>query len=84
MQKEKLFAFAMLMKELDTALNEKVGGKEYANVLSLLEEYFPKQNEGIRLKSNFLSEKYLLCMELRKITLFQIASLKNDTFYILY
>ena len=56
-EKEKLFAFAMLMKELDTALNEKVGGKEYANVLSLLEEYFPKQNEGIRLKSNFLSEK---------------------------
>lgn len=79
-EKEKLFAFAMLMKELDTALNEKVGGKEYANVLSLLEEYFPEQNEGIRLKSNFLSEKISSLYGTEKDYLFQIASLKNDFF----
>ena len=79
-EKEKLFAFAMLMKELDTALNEKVGGKEYANVLSLLEEYFPKQNEGIRLKSNFLSEKISSLYGTEEDYLFQIASLKNDSF----
>lgn len=82
-EKEKLFAFAMLMKELDTALNEKVGEKEYANVLSLLEEYFPKQNEGIRLKSNFLSEKISSLYGTEEDYLFQIASLKNDSFYIL-
>lgn len=79
-EKEKLFAFAMLMKELDTALNEKVGEKEYANVLSLLEEYFPKQNEGIRLKSNFLSEKISSLYGTEEDNLFQIASLKNDSF----
>lgn len=79
-EKEKLFAFAMLMKELDTALNEKVGGKEYANVLSLLEEYFPKQNEGIRLKSNFLSEKISSLYGTEEDYLFQIASLKNVSF----
>lgn len=79
-EKEKLFAFAMLMKELDTALNEKVGGKEYANVLSLLEEYFPKQNEGTRLKSNFLSEKISSLYGTEEDYLFQIASLKNDSF----
>ena len=79
-EKEKLFAFAMLMKELDTALNEKVGGKEYANVLSLLEEYFPKQNEGIRLKGNFLSEKISSLYGTEEDYLFQIASLKNDSF----
>lgn len=79
-EKEKLFAFAMLMKELDTALNEKVGGKEYENVLSLLEEYFPKQNEGIRLKSNFLSEKISSLYGTEEDYLFQIASLKNDSF----
>ena len=79
-EKEKLFAFAMLMKELDTALNEKVGGKEYANVLSLLEEYFPAQNEGIRLKSNFLSEKISSLYGTEEDYLFQIASLKNDSF----
>lgn len=79
-EKEKLFAFAMLMKELDTALNENVGGKEYANVLSLLEEYFPEQNEGIRLKSNFLSEKISSLYGTEGDYLFQIASLKNDTF----
>ena len=79
-EKEKLFAFAMLMKELDTALNEKVGGKEYAKVLSLLEEYFPKQNEGIRLKSNFLSEKISSLYGTEEDYLFQIASLKNDSF----
>lgn len=79
-EKEKLFAFAMLMKELDTALNEKVGGKEYANVLSLLEEYFPKQNEGIRLKSNFLSEKISSLYGTEEDYLFQIASLRNDSF----
>ena len=79
-EKEKLFAFAMLMKELDTALNEKVGGKEYTNVLSLLEEYFPKQNEGIRLKSNFLSEKISSLYGTEEDYLFQIASLKNDSF----
>ena len=79
-KKEKLFAFAMLMKELDTALNEKVGGKEYANVLSLLEEYFPEQNEGIRLKSNFLSEKISSLYGTEEDYLFQIASLKNDSF----
>lgn len=79
-EKEKLFAFAMLMKELDTALNEKVGGKEYANVLSLLEEYFPEQNEGIRLKSNFLSEKISSLYGTEEDYLFQIASLKNDSF----
>lgn len=79
-EKEKLFAFAMLMKELDTALNEKVGGKEYANVLYLLEEYFPKQNEGIRLKSNFLSEKISSLYGTEEDYLFQIASLKNDSF----
>ncbi len=79
-EKEKLFAFAMLMKELDTALNEKVGGKEYANVLSLLEEYFPEQNEGIRLKSNFLSEKISSLYGTEEDYLFQIASLKKDSF----
>ena len=79
-EKEKLFAFAMLMKELDTALNEKVGGKEYAKVLSLLEEYFPKKNEGIRLKSNFLSEKISSLYGNEADYLFQIASLKNDSF----
>lgn len=79
-EKEKLFAFAMLMKELDTALNEKIGGKEYANVLSLLEEYFPEQNEGIRLKSNFLSEKISSLYGTEEDYLFQIASLKNDSF----
>ena len=79
-EKEKLFAFAMLMKELDTALNEKVGEKESANVLSLLEEYFPKQNEGIRLKSNFLSEKISSLYGTEEDYLFQIASLKNDSF----
>ena len=79
-EKEKLFAFAMLMKELDTALNENVGGKEYANVLSLLEEYFPEQNEGIRLKSNFLSEKISSLYGTEEDYLFQIASLKNDSF----
>lgn len=79
-EKEKLFAFAMLMKELDTALNEKVGEKEYANVLSLLEEYFPEQNEGIRLKSNFLSEKISSLYGTEEDYLFQIASLKNDSF----
>ena len=79
-EKEKLFAFAMLMKELDTALNEKVGEKENANVLSLLEEYFPKQNEGIRLKSNFLSEKISSLYGTEEDYLFQIASLKNDSF----
>lgn len=79
-EKEKLFAFAMLMKELDTALNEKVGRKEYANVLSLLEEYFPEQNEGIRLKSNFLSEKISSLYGTEEDYLCQIASLKNDSF----
>lgn len=79
-EKEKLFAFAMLMKELDTALNEKVGEKEYADVLSLLEKYFPKQNEGIRLKSNFLSEKISSLYGTEEDNLFQIASLKNDSF----
>lgn len=79
-EKEKLFAFAILMKELDTALNEKVGEKEYANVLSLLEEYFPEQNEGIRLKSNFLSEKISSLYGTEEDYLFQIASLKRDTF----
>ncbi|MQN58789.1 hypothetical protein [Segatella copri] len=79
-EQEKLFAFAMLMKELDTALNEKVGGKEYANVLSLLEEYFPEQNEGIRLKSNFLSEKISSLYGTEEDYLFHIASLKNDSF----
>lgn len=79
-EKEKLFAFAMLMKKLDTALNEKVGEKEYADVLSLLEEYFPKQNEGIRLKSNFLSEKISSLYGTEEDYLFQIASLKNDSF----
>ena len=79
-EKEKLFAFAMLMKELDTALNKKVGRKEYANVLSLLEEYFPEQNEGIRLKSNFLSEKISSLYGTEEDYLCQIASLKNDTF----
>ena len=79
-EKEKLFAFAMLMKELDTALNEKVGEKEYANVLSLLEEYFPKQNEGIRLKSNFLSEKISSLYGTEEDYLFQIASLAKDSF----
>ena len=79
-EKEKLFAFAMLMKELDTALNEKVGEKEYADVLSLLEKYFPKQNEGIRLKSNFLSEKISSLYGTEEDYLFQIASLKNDSF----
>lgn len=79
-EKEKLFAFAMLMKELDTALNENVGGKEYANVLSLLEEYFPEQNEGIRLKSNFLSEKISSLYGTEEDYLFQIASLRNDSF----
>lgn len=79
-EKEKLFAFAMLMKELDTALNEKVGGKEYSKVLFLLEEYFPKQNEGIRLKSNFLSEKISSLYGTEEDYLFQIASLKNDSF----
>jgi len=79
-EKEKLFAFAILMKELDTALNEKVGEKEYANVLSLLEKYFPEQNEGIRLKSNFLSEKISSLYGTEEDYLFQIASLKRDTF----
>lgn len=79
-EKEKLFAFAMLMKELDTALNEKVGRNEYAKVLSLLEEYFPKQDEGIRLKSNFLSEKISSLYGTEEDYLFQIASLKNDSF----
>lgn len=79
-EKEKLFAFAMLMKELDTALNEKVGKNEYAKVLSLLEEYFPKQDEGIRLKSNFLSEKISSLYGNEEDYLFQIASLKSDTF----
>lgn len=79
-EKEKLFAFAMLMKELDTALNEKVGRNEYAKVLSLLEEYFPKQDEGIRLKSNFLSEKISSLYGNEEDYLFQIASLKSDTF----
>ncbi len=79
-EKEKLFAFAMLMKELDTALNEKVGEKEYADVLSLLEKHFPKQNEGIRLKSNFLSEKISSLYGTEEDYLFQIASLKNDSF----
>lgn len=79
-EKEKLFAFAILMKELDIALNEKVGVKQYAKVLSLLEEYFPKQNEGIRLKSNFLSEKIASLYGTEEDYLFQIASLKNDSF----
>lgn len=79
-EKEKLFAFAMLMKELDTALNEKVGEKEYADVLSLLEKYFPKQNEGIRLKSNFLSEKISSLYGTEEDYLFQIASLAKDSF----
>ena len=79
-EKEKLFAFAMLMKELDTALNEKVGGKEYASVLSLLKEYFPEQNEGIRLKSNFLSEKISSLYVTEEDYLFQIASLEKDSF----
>lgn len=79
-EKEKLFAFAMLMKELDTALNEKVGRNEYAKVLSLLEEYFPKQDEGIQLKSNFLSEKISSLYGNEEDYLFQIASLKSDTF----
>lgn len=79
-ENEKLFAFAMLMKELDTALNEKVGRNEYAKVLSLLEEYFPKQDEGIRLKSNFLSEKISSLYGNEEDYLFQIASLKSDTF----
>lgn len=79
-EKEKLFAFAMLMKKLDTALNEKVGRNEYAKVLSLLEEYFPKQDEGIRLKSNFLSEKISSLYGNEEDYLFQIASLKSDTF----
>lgn len=79
-EKERLFAFAMLMKELDTALNEKVGEKEYADVLSLLEKYFPKQNEGIRLKSNFLSEKISSLYGTEEDYLFQIASLAKDSF----
>lgn len=79
-EKEKLFAFAMLMKELDTALNEKVGEKEYADVLSLLEKNFPKQNEGIRLKSNFLSEKISSLYGTEEDYLFQIASLAKDSF----
>lgn len=79
-EKDKLFAFSMLMKELDTALNEKVGLEQYSKVLSLLEEYFPKPTDGIRLKNNFLSEKISNLYGTEKDYLYEIASLKNDSF----
>ena len=78
--KDKLMAFAVLMKKLDTALNENVGAEQYAEVLHLLEESFPNIYDGVRLKCNFLSKKISSLYGTEKDYLYQIASLKNDSF----
>ncbi|RHN98178.1 hypothetical protein DW657_01930 [Prevotella sp. AM23-5] len=78
--KDKLMAFAVLMKKLDTALTENVGAEQYAEVLHLLEESFPNIYDGVRLKCNFLSKKISSLYGTEKDYLYQIASLKNDSF----
>lgn len=78
--KDKLMAFAVLMKKLDTALTETVGAEQYAEVLHLLEESFPAIYDGVRLKCNFLSKKISSLYGTEKDYLYQIASLKNDSF----
>lgn len=78
--KDKLMAFAVLMKKLDTALTENVGAEQYAEVLHLLEESFPTIYDGVRLKCNFLSKKISSLYGTEKDYLYQIASLKNDSF----
>lgn len=78
--KDKLMAFAVLMKKLDAALTENVGAEQYAEVLHLLEESFPTIYDGVRLKCNFLSKKISSLYGTEKDYLYQIASLKNDSF----
>lgn len=86
-EQDKLMAFSVLMKKLDIALNEKVGQKQFAEVLHILEKHFPNINEGVRLKCNFLSKKYRVCMVRKKITfsdsIFRkrfILTSRNDSF----
>lgn len=78
--KDKLMAFAVLMKKLDTALTENVGAEQYAEVLHLLEESFPTIYDGVRLKCNFLSKKISSLYGTEKDYLYQIASLKMILF----
>lgn len=79
-EQDKLMAFSILMKKLDIALKEKVGQRQYTEVLNLLEKYFPHVNEGVRLKCNFLSKKISGLYGTEKDYLFQIASLDNVSF----
>lgn len=79
-EQDKLMAFSVLMKKLDIALNEKVGQKQFAEVLHILEKHFPNINEGVRLKCNFLSKKISGLYGTEKDYLFQIASLDNVSF----
>lgn len=79
-EQDKLMAFSVLMKKLDIALNEKVGQRQFAEVLHILEKHFPHVNEGVRLKCNFLSKKISGLYGTEKEYLFQIASLDNVSF----
>lgn len=79
-EQDKLIAFSILMKKLDIALNEKVGQRQFAEVLHILEKHFPHVNEGVRLKCNFLSKKISGLYGTEKDYLFQIASLYNVSF----
>lgn len=79
-EQDKLMAFSVLMKKLDIALTEKVGQRQFAEVLHILEKHFPRINEGIRLKCNFLSKKISGLYGTEKDYLFQIASLDNVSF----
>ena len=78
-QKEKYYAFAMLMKSMDLAIEgtEKV---EYTEVLHLLEDYFPTKKEGDLLKYNFMSQKISNLFGEEKDILYQIAAFDSGDF----
>lgn len=78
-QKDKYYAFAMLMKNLDLSIHE-TKQVEYAEVLHLLKTYFPNNNEGELLKYNFLSEKISNKFGKEEDILYQISALDSSDF----
>lgn len=78
-QKEKYYAFAMLMKSMDLAI-EGIEKNEYTEVLHLLEDYFPTKKEGDLLKYNFMSQKISNLFGEEKDILYQIAAFDSGDF----
>ncbi|WP_270225586.1 hypothetical protein, partial [Phocaeicola massiliensis] len=78
--KDKLLAFASLMRMLDSALNGNVNSDQYAEILQLLYSNFPQEDEGVLLKYNFLSKKISSLYGTEEDFLYQIAKLENDNF----